>query len=275
MLVVILALAAPAAHAGKSETINDSISLELNSKGKGPKTELRYQMAPDTEWDVDTTTGITVKTVAGGQEQTPILPDSTLTHHYAVTGVADGSVEYTLTATDAKVQRAEGVDEAMAGAMEAELRKEVGKAQAGTVSDRGVSAADGANADSAIIFPLDPIAVGASWTVHVEKEENGLSLRQSTTYDVLSWEGSAVSLRATVGVTPLSDEANLPSLPPGASAKLTKLEATGGGSVNIDLTRFGKTESNIVVDMVMNLAIEMAGQEVPLTSEIHTEVNTK
>ena len=173
--------------------------VKLLDPGAEPRKELRLHPAPD---DKQTLT-MTMKMAQGNLKLTL---DST------VKQVADnGSITYTIVLGDLDMSEKAGMAPAAAAAVKGMLSAIKGMSGTGTVSSQGASmgfkmqAPSGGNpmlsmlADqmqemlSQFVLPLpaEAVGVGAKWEVKAPIKSQGMTIDQTTTYELVSLEGDA------------------------------------------------------------------------------------
>lgn len=86
-----------------------------------------------------------------------------------------------------------------------------------------------------VIFPTDPIAPGASWTVENRVAGDSTMLR-TTTYTLLANDGKRVELDATISERPAVSALNLDGQGGEGELKVLSSESKGSGHIELDLS---------------------------------------
>jgi hypothetical protein len=221
----------------------------------------------------------------GGQPVTVDLPAMNMTMHVDTRGVSpEGNCTYAFELVEADVEKSLQMDPMVAQEMRTSLQSIVGMSGTAVVTRRGITTEATydlpPNADPSVRqtmdsmkqqmdqmsapLPEEPVGIGARWKVFMPIESQGLTIRQTATYELLGFEGSTAQLGVTLVQAGDRQHMDLPDLPPGTSAELNWLESEGHGSMELDLTRLvPKTRMDLAMDM--SSVIRAEGEEVDMT----------
>ncbi|MCE9573051.1 MAG: hypothetical protein K8W52_07835 [Deltaproteobacteria bacterium] len=117
-------------------------------------------------------------------------------------------------------------------------------------------------------FPADPVGKGARWQVVAEIDQNGVKAKQTAVFEVVSIEGSVVTLKNTVTINAPAQTINAN----GVSAELKRMSGTGSADLAIDLTKMiGPTT------MTMHIDEELAamGQSLTMAMDMKMKMDPK
>ncbi len=94
-------------------------------------------------------------------------------------------------------------------------------------------------------FPAEPVGKGARWQVVADMDQNGVKAKQTAVFEVVSIEGSVVTLKNTVTINAPAQTINAN----GVSAELKRMSGTGSADLAIDLTKMiGPTKMAMHID---------------------------
>jgi len=259
-------------------------TVELIDAGAEPRAPLRYLLNKDMKevMTMDMTISMGME-VGGMQQPTNLMP--TIRMVIALEGqeiTEEGDLKYGMEFTKIEVLGDDDSDPAMVDAMEAAMVEVVGLTGWAIVDDRGVTKDVGftvpEDAGPAVVAQLDqmksqmnqlasplpeePVGVGAKWRVTQHIENGGMSLTQQATYTLEERLGESVKMSLTLSQNALPQNLQLPTLPPGTTARLTFLESQGSGTVSLDVTRM-VPESDMTVRMKANMEISIALPDMP------------
>jgi hypothetical protein len=260
--------------------------------GAAPRVPLRYTIANALKdhlaMNMDTSMQIDMAGMAMPQMQMPTMKVGA---DLSVTSVsATGDVTYDLAFTGLTVDTST-VDPQLAGmfqGMDADYKAIKGSA---TVTNRGVPVAsklDTGNVSNpqlkqmldslstslqnlSMPLPEEPVGVGAKWEVRAAISAGGLQSFQKTTYEIVSIDGKAVSLKTTTESTAPPQAMTNPALPPGTDVQLQKLTGNGTGTATLHLDSLVPT-SNAAVQNSMVMAIAMNGNSQTMTTTVTLKI---
>lgn len=109
-------------------------------------------------------------------------------------------------------------------------------------------------------FPEQAVGVGARWKVEMTLEQMGLPMKQVATYQLRSLRGRQGTLGISLVQMKTSATASLPNLPPGAEAKILKLDSSGQGEVKFDLAAMGPVLTTTKLKSHVETEIKAQGQ---------------
>lgn len=147
----------------------------------------------------------------------------------------------------------------------------VSNAQAKQMIDSAASTFDSLS----MPFPEEAVGKGAKWETRQRTSAGGVSAMLKTTIEVVSVQGSRVTLKISTETTAPSQPIKNPALPADADATLTKLKGTGKGTMVVDLNSMSSEgESSANSSMVMNVRMQGMEQDVATTTSMKIKVTT-
>lgn len=111
----------------------------------------------------------------------------------------------------------------------------------------------------AVPLPAEPVGPGARWTATHEVEQNGLQLRQTARYTMISLEGEHAVVEATVQQELLDPNVQAPGMM-GATARVSEFSSAGGGTIELDLDRLSPRTVALSIDLRMVMDVTVLGQ---------------
>jgi len=266
--------------------------VTVKNKGKDPRKELRYTPDKGCKSSLAMTLRMEMTTEMGAFKppQTKI-PAQETKFDFEVTSVSpNGDIAYNYRVSDVKIAEGEeGVNPMVSNAMKTQLEGIKGLSGSAVVTARGftkkatVTVPEGASptvkqmlesmTQSAQQFsaplPEEAVGVGAVWTVATTIEQNGMSIDQTTTYEVLGFEGDAVQLKAVVEQSAKEQEVHPSGVPAGMKVKLISYKGKGEGKTTLQMAQIVPKAAEMALESTNQMAVDSGG------AAPGTEVTTK
>lgn len=265
-----------------------SATIQVQSTGEEPRRTLRYaldQFAPQSvhmDMNIDMTIGMM------GQEMAQDMPTIRSTLAISeVTQNADGSATLAFSSGAMTVLDDGAVDPAMRAALESGLSAAPETNGTLTVNERGalvsfdidwtgvpeavrqqVHSTMQSMQQSVVAFPEEAVGVGATWSVPMSVDANGITLDQVATYTVTSMSESSVTVSSVLTQNASSQTMAVPGMPANVTANLTSFAGSGTGAMTIALNRPMPTGT-----LDMQAAIGMSIQENPSAPAMDMQMN--
>lgn len=232
--------------------------LKLLDPGTGEKKVYRYAFKPDQKYQVEMDLSLKVDVREGGNERPsqrlPIMRIGMTVH----TGKLrpGGSVEARYEFTNSQVIANNPSEEQVAGAIAAELDALKGLTGTGVVAPNGLveslkySLQNSENDRLPQVFeniqhtmrqvattlPDVPIGIGAQWEMTSTVNADGITLKQTTRYTLVSVKGNIMKLKAKLTQHGDQQLLNKPGMPEGLVLTLDRFVGVGSGDLTLDLT---------------------------------------
>jgi hypothetical protein len=116
-------------------------------------------------------------------------------------------------------------------------------------------------------FPEQAVGVGAKWEFAMPVKSQGMSLQQTTSYEVTAIEGDRVELKTVVTQSAANQKVANPAMPQ-AKVDLKKMSGKGEGSYSFDLSKLAPSKGTSTYHGNFDMALEMAGQKQAMTMTI-------
>lgn len=218
--------------------------------------------------------------------QTVRAPTSLIDMEIEVLDVEDdGDIHYRFTIKDVSIAEREGAMPGMGDAMLQALRPMIGTTGDVRVDDSGWTqdarltpseAADPALIDNmqrsmrnaSAPLPGEAVGVGARWTLTQQIEEQGLTVQQVATYELVEMNGPALVLKTTIQQSAPPQVMQPAGMPEGTSASLSRLVSTGGGTSRLDLGGIMPTQATVDMHLEMDMTIAAQGQEMAMSTRM-------
>jgi hypothetical protein len=229
---------------------------KLLQAGAEPRKVLRLHPKAGDKQSVETTLKMSMETKMGEMEAPSMkLPVMKMTMDVNVKSVsAQGDITYELVVGDASLGDEPGALPQVVDMLKASFTKLKGMSGQGTVSDRGLSkgvemkAPPGTDPQSrqtmeqmkeilsGAVPPLPEEAVGpgAKWEVRKTLKSQGMSIDQTSTYELVAVEGDRLTAKTTVAQRAGSQKIQSPAMP-GMKLDLNKMVGNGTGELTYDL----------------------------------------
>ncbi|MDH5491523.1 MAG: hypothetical protein OEY14_06175 [Myxococcales bacterium] len=126
-----------------------------------------------------------------------------------------------------------------------------------------------ANQSVSVLFPNEPVGVGAVWSASQPIEGGGIHFEQEATYRLRSIEGDRVVL--DLGLRQRASAQPMPAPDPSMTLQLDSLAGSGSGTLAIELHRMLCT-SSATFTLEMQMTITTNGQRIPSTVHATTSI---
>ena len=270
------------ASAAGQATEGSTTQVKLLEAGAEPRQVLRLHPKPGDHQTLTMVMNVNM-TIKAGQGELPAMKIPTIRMALEATVkdvAADGDITFEMVTGDASVADEPGAIPQVVDALKTTLAKFKGVSGTGKMSNRGFSkGADikaPADADpqlrqfidqmkesfSRFTAPLPEEAVGpgARWEGKLPIKEQGMTLDQTTVYELVSLDGDRLTTKSTVTQSAANQTIDNPAMP-GMNAQLTRLTGQGKGQVSSDLTRILPLEGNAELHTDMAMAVDAGGQK--------------
>jgi hypothetical protein len=267
--------------------------VKLLEAGAEPRQVLRLHPKPGDHQTLNLIMNVNMAVKAGQAESPSMkLPPMKMALEATVKNVAEnGDITFDMVTGEASVADEPGGIPQVVDAMKTALAKFKGVSGTGKMSNRGFgkgvemkvppdadpqlrqSIDQMKEAFSRFTAPLPEEAVGAGarWEAKIPIKEQGMTLDQTTVYDLVSLEGDRVTAKSTVTQRAANQTIDNPAMP-GMKAQLTRMTGEGKGQVTSDLTRILPLEGNAELHTDMTMAVDMGGQNQPMNMKIDMTV---
>jgi hypothetical protein len=260
------ASAAPQDGAGLSVTSTPEI--KVLSTGSAPRRALRYTVSGPSKERIDLTMQMSLAMTMGDVSlPAPEIPSMHVGINVDVTGVsAAGDISFTFGYADFTAAGAP-----FPGEVAAMIAKATGSI---TMSNRGLLRSmtfdEGAGGDPmvkqlmtsagieklAAPLPEEALGVGARWEVRQPLGVNGITLTQTTTYEIVALDAASATMKLTVAQDASSQKLTLPQMPPGAEASLVSMEGSGTGIMTLGTGIMPLGDMDVRTKIVMDVQAE-------------------
>jgi hypothetical protein len=233
---------------------------------------------------MDMTMNMSMAMNIGGMSMPMNMPPMKMTADCAVTGVApNGDITYDIAFTEFAMDPSADANPTIAAAMQGLQASITSIKGTATISNRGVTRSaklDVADAqlkqtigqmtsqieNLSMPMPEEAVGVGARWEVRLAMVSGGPTMFQKTVYEVVSIDGSSVSLKVTTEQTAPAQPISNPAMPAGSEIYMDKMTGTGSGTATIKLDSLVPT-SEVTVTSSMSMTVSMGGQSQAMTSD--------
>lgn len=287
------AAASPGAtSAGKASGGPANYTIKLLESGAEPRSQLRFAPNPGQEQTV-TMTIRTAMDMKMGENAVPgtKLPPIRIQLNTAVKEVTpDGQITYEMVVKEADVPEGEASSELAAVAQQA-IGGMKGLAATGRMTDRGlvqsteVKGPGGAAAGQALPaqqlkdmfaqlaapLPEEPVGLGAKWQATFKSRSQGVTLDQTSTFEIISLQDTAVGIRSSVTQTAPKQKVENPAMP-GLKLDLTRMTGKGSGEMMLDLGHVLPVSGKMKSQGDMAMSMNMGGQPQAMSTVINVEV---
>jgi hypothetical protein len=298
VLLVVCAFAAAAVPRAQTQALSmpgypaagAPATVKVLAAGSEPRKQLRYAIPATHKSRMDMTTTISMALNVGGMAVPMDMPAIKMSIDLAVTSVAaNGDITYNMAFTSAAVEGGAAENPTVAQTMQSALAGITSIKGTTTISNRGVTKSSkmeiGDPALQQLVgqmtssvenlsmpFPEEAVGAGARWEVRQGTTTGGQTIFQKATYELVSIDGQAVSLKVTTEQTAPPQSANNPALLPGAEMTLDKVTGTGAGTTVIRLDSLVPT-SQMDTATTMAMTVSTGGQSQPITTDMKMKIS--
>lgn len=271
-------LEAPSASASSSKS-----SVKLLDPGAEPRKALRLHVKPGDKQTVIMTIKMTMDMGAATGGKPMNIPAMSLPADTTIQSVApNGDITYEMVFGEPGVVSEPGAAAQMVQAVKTQLAAIKGLTVTGVVSDRGISkkvdlkappTADPAMrqtmeqikdgmANIASPLPEEAIGAGAKWEVKMPIKSGGVSVDQTSDYQLISVDGDHISTSVTASGSAANQKIQNPAM---GSAQMNLIEMTNDatGTVAADLSKLIPLQASMDVHSDLNSEITVGTKKQP------------
>jgi len=271
-------------------------SSTLLQAGAEPRRALRLHPKPGEKRTSTMTLKIAMEVQMGVTEAAPTkMPATTIAIDYTVNKVsAEGEITYEAVMTDTTVAEDSDAKPEIVQAMKTALVGVKGMSINGIMSSRGIvresqvkmppdiapqtrqmmEQMKDAFSNTGVGFPQEPVGLGAKWELKQKVKSQGITLDQTTVYELLSLEGDRVKLKTTVTQIAANQQIQNPAMA-GMTVDVVKLQSKGGGEVTADLAQLMPVQATMGMHnetaMAMNTGDEKTEMSIKMDMKVGVE----
>jgi hypothetical protein len=262
----------------KPTSAGSTPQAKLLEAGAEPRKVLRLHPQPGDKQTMSLTMKIVIDLQAGGMPgQSMKIPAIRTTTDTTVKSVSpDGDILYDVIMGNADVAQEADANPQIAQALKSAFSGFKGVSGSGTMSGRGFVKATqmktpaGSNpqlgqvvdqmiesfAGLSVPLPEEAVGPGARWEVKMPVKSGGMTIDQTSAYQLVSVEGDRVTVKYTVEQRASNQKIQIPALP-GLTLDVAKMTGKGSGDMALELTQLLPREgtSALVADVVMEMNV--------------------
>ena len=118
--------------------------------------------------------------------------------------------------------------------------------------------------------PEEAVGPGAKWEVKLPIKSQGITITQTTLYELAKVEGERLATKATISQTAANQKVENPSMP-AVKLDLTKMSGTGGGDIIFELDKIAPLAASMDMKSELEMGMNMGGQK--QTMNMNIDVN--
>lgn len=266
-------------------------TVKLLDAGSEPRKALRFHVKAGDKETMTMTMKMSMEMPGMGGAGAMKIPTMTMPMDVTVQSVApNGDISYQSVMAEPGIAEDPNAMPAMVQAMKASLATMKGLTMSGVVSDRGISKqADMKipdNADPSMRqsmdqmkdsmrnmgapLPAEPVGVGAKWEVKTHVKSGGIAIEQTATYQLASLEENHWTAKCTMEQTAGNQKIENPSVP--VEMNLVKMNGTGTGTINVDLSKILPLHGNMDEHVDMNSEVKMGQTNQPIVVKMDMNI---
>jgi hypothetical protein len=265
-----------------------TLRAKLLDAGAEPRKVLRLHPGPGAKQTLSMTIKIAMDVQAAGMpNQSMKIPTIRMTMDTTVKSLSpDGDILYDVTVGNAEVAAEPDANPQIVQVIKSAFSGFKGLSGSGAASDHGFAKGTvmktPAGADpqlsqildqvresfSRLLVPLPEEAVGpgARWEVKMPVKSQGMTIDQTTAYQLVSVQGDRVTVKDSVEQHASNQKIQNPAMP-GLTLDLTKMVGTATGDLAFDLTGLLPREGTSTLTMEAVMEMNIAGQKSAMTTK--------
>jgi hypothetical protein len=258
-----------------------SVEVKLLEPGAEPRKQLRLHPNAGDKQTLLMTMKMGVDMKLGEQNQAMKFPAIKMTMDVTPKSVSpEGDIAYDMAMSDVAIEDEPGALPQVTEALKASLGSVKGLSGTGTMSSRGfnkgmdVKLPAGSDpqmtqamqqmkesfSNMSAPLPEEPVGPGAKWEVKMPIKSQGMTLNQTTTYQLASVDGENLTLKSTVVQSAANQKIQNPTMP-GLKMDLTKMDGQGTADLKFDLTKLLPSEATLNSHSDLSMAMNAGGQK--------------
>ena len=120
-------------------------------------------------------------------------------------------------------------------------------------------------------LPEEPVGVGAKWQLVTYLSQNGVSLKETATYQLEKVDGDRIQLAVQLDQTAPKQKVKSPV---GVTVDLLSLRSKGGGDMSLKLDRIAPMTSQLTLDSAVAMALPK-NKTMKMSSKMSIGINPK
>ncbi|MCA9652992.1 MAG: hypothetical protein H6712_18665 [Myxococcales bacterium] len=279
-------------EAGGVETVEIPVGepprIEVHDEGQEPRHPLRLRVTAGTEEDLEMSMGMRMAMDTGAQRIPPMqIPTSKTRLHAKVESVSGDTFEVRQSVSSVEVIPMDGSPPEVADKMRESLAPLTSYRALMSMSDRGTVLGGKVEiprdlppmvhntmqqmtqslGQIAVPMPEPAVGPGARWTAVNELSQNGMRLRQTSDYTLVSWEGERALISLTVRQELVDPDISVPGML-GAKARVSDFRSSGEGSVELEPGHVTPSSMHMAMELAMTMDVTVMGQSQHMDMEM-------
>lgn len=283
----------------RSEEVTEppKISVELVEPGIEPRRAIRFTPELGAKQSAEMIIDMQQKVSLGGTAMpSQTIPPQKMIIETEVTEVAaNGDISFQFEYTDMKVVDDPNNPSPIAATMEQMLAPMIGATGNGVVTNRGLTRKGKLNIPEGLApqlknmlegmkdamnrlsspVPEEAIGKGAQWKVVQRLVANGMTLTQTSTHTITDMTEDGFEMSIALDQNADGQQIENPMLPAGTKLNLDSLDSTGSGTTTVVAGSIFPTNSNVSMNTVANMSINVAGQDQKMKTEMTMKMSLR
>lgn len=269
-------------------------NVELLNAGTEPKQQLRFTPGANTKQTLQMAMHRDMAMSVGGQTQPTLdTPSIKTTMESEVKQVdANGDIHTDFSYTDADVVAGKNTPPEMVNAMRSQVKKLIGLRGSMIVDNQGITKQANFNLPADLDpstkkmveqmvnslkqlsspVPAEAVGIGAKWRIPHSVTANGMTVNQSSTYELVDLKDKVATLQVSLEQQAGSQKINPQGLPPGASIDLKSMNSKGNGKLKMALNQVMPMNSTMSVRSNSQMSVKDPSSEKTNTMDMNVSV---
>jgi len=270
--------------------------VKLLDAGAEPRRVLRLQAKAGEKQTTEMTVRMAMTMGVGDGQVMKMPPMKMLMGAVPKSISEEGDITCEVIIEDATVADEPGAMPQMVEAMKASLRGINGLVVTRTISSRGfskkteITTATGSGSgtqqtleqmkesfsNSEFFLPEEAVGTGAKWEVRQKIKTQGMTVDQTTTFQLASMEGDILTIKTSATKSAANQKMVNPAMPQ-LNVDLTKMTGSGASSMTIDLAKVLASQATIDDHSDMTMAMNVGGQKqtMNMKADMNIRMETK
>jgi hypothetical protein len=270
------------------------VQIKLLEAGAEPRKTLRWHPKAGDKQKLGIATKLAMGMKVGEMENPPMkMPGMKLTMELTVKEIsAEGLITYDTVISEAGVVEGPDVIPQFAATIKSAMDSIKGMSGTGMMSNRGESKgiefkvpADAEPQARQTIdqmkeimatlttpLPEEAIGLGAKWEARTKVKSQGMSIDQTTTYQLVSMEGERATVKSALAQQATNQKIENPAMP-GLKVDMTKMEGKGSGNIVCDFAQLLPVSGTIESHSDALMAMDLGAQKQVMNMKMDVTIN--
>lgn len=256
---------------------------------------LRYKPVVNQQETATLTLNMNMKMVFSGTTIPTDMPATVMKMETTVTKVdSNGDIHYQFRYVDADVTGRASLPDSMLASLRSQMKKLVGLSGTFVVSDRGQLKSSNFKIPKTLdeatkamleqmsqsleqfssVLPAEAVGKGAKWRAVQPMTFSGVTLVQTSTYELVDFQDGAMTLKTTVSQTATAQTMKQPGMPANLTMHLKSMTSTGAGESVARLDRLLPTKADLSISSQSEMELKRTQEGTPMLISTDSKIES-